>query len=240
MENLFEMSNVICRYWTFRWTSDWIKIWDLSVVSVTVTHRKISIDILKREFLQSTKIDTNFLFEHFFIEYFILILVRRSWSFEYYSCCRYKRQRIDLCVGRINFETIRISNWFLQVKFFLWKIKVLNNSSIAYDSSPHLVEARERIRINGDLISKEKFVHYFWRCYQSISDAVKQSKDDVNLSRRVSTFIFYSFSLPRILYLCHFTLLFLLRWCFMFLYMKKFVMCISRSISFWNWFVFFD
>lgn len=124
MENLFEMSNVICRCWTFRWTSDWIKIWDLSVVSVTVTHRKISIEIFKRDFLQSMKIDTNFRCEHFFIDHFIWILVRRSWSFEYYSRCRYKRQRIDLCFGRINFETIRISNWFFQVKFFLWKIKI--------------------------------------------------------------------------------------------------------------------
>lgn len=65
-------------------------------------------------------------------------------------------------------------------------------------SSPHLVEARERIRINGDLISKEKFVHYFWRCYQSISDAVKQSKDDDPLPMPfyfafLTTMMFYVF-----------------------------------------------
>lgn len=35
-------------------------------------------------------------------------------------------------------------------------------------SSPHLIEARERIRINGELLSKEKFVEYFWICYNTI------------------------------------------------------------------------
>lgn len=38
-------------------------------------------------------------------------------------------------------------------------------------SSPHLVEVRERIRINGKTISKEAFAHYFWECW----DNLKQS-----------------------------------------------------------------
>lgn len=46
-------------------------------------------------------------------------------------------------------------------------------------SSPHLIEARERIRINGELISKEKFVEYFWICYNTINNAAKQSTDEV-------------------------------------------------------------
>jgi folylpolyglutamate synthase len=46
-------------------------------------------------------------------------------------------------------------------------------------SSPHLIEARERIRINGELISKEKFVHYFWQCYNTIYNAAQQTKDEV-------------------------------------------------------------
>ncbi|KAI0213240.1 Folylpolyglutamate synthase, mitochondrial [Lamellibrachia satsuma] len=32
-------------------------------------------------------------------------------------------------------------------------------------SSPHLVEVRERIRINGQPLSKQAFSHYFWLCY---------------------------------------------------------------------------
>jgi folylpolyglutamate synthase/dihydropteroate synthase len=35
-------------------------------------------------------------------------------------------------------------------------------------SSPHLVEVRERIRINGQPISKEKFVSYFWDVYNEL------------------------------------------------------------------------
>ncbi len=46
-------------------------------------------------------------------------------------------------------------------------------------SSPHLIEARERIRINGELLSKEKFVNYFWQCYNSIDNAVQKSTDEV-------------------------------------------------------------
>ncbi|CAF2032221.1 unnamed protein product [Rotaria magnacalcarata] len=45
-------------------------------------------------------------------------------------------------------------------------------------SSPHLIEARERIRINGELLSKEKFVDYFWQCYNIIRDGVQQSTDE--------------------------------------------------------------
>ena len=33
-----------------------------------------------------------------------------------------------------------------------------------FDSSPHLVEVRERIRINGNPLEKEKFTEYFWQC----------------------------------------------------------------------------
>ncbi|CAF1432683.1 unnamed protein product [Rotaria sordida] len=42
-------------------------------------------------------------------------------------------------------------------------------------SSPHLIEARERIRINGELLSKEKFVEYFWQCYNGIHNGVQKS-----------------------------------------------------------------
>ncbi|CAF4997991.1 unnamed protein product, partial [Rotaria sp. Silwood1] len=45
-------------------------------------------------------------------------------------------------------------------------------------SSPHLIEARERIRINGELLSKEKFVDYFWQCYNVIHDGVQNSTDE--------------------------------------------------------------
>ncbi|XP_046845545.1 folylpolyglutamate synthase, mitochondrial-like [Xenia sp. Carnegie-2017] len=38
-------------------------------------------------------------------------------------------------------------------------------------SSPHLVEVRERIRIDGKLISKEKFAHYFWTSWDNLQQA---------------------------------------------------------------------
>ena len=36
---------------------------------------------------------------------------------------------------------------------------------ISFFSSPHLLEVRERIRINGTPLSKDMFVNYFWKCY---------------------------------------------------------------------------
>lgn len=35
-------------------------------------------------------------------------------------------------------------------------------------SSPHLIEVRERIRINGTPISKELFAQYFWDLYNTL------------------------------------------------------------------------
>ncbi|CAF4534495.1 unnamed protein product [Rotaria sp. Silwood1] len=49
-------------------------------------------------------------------------------------------------------------------------------------SSPHLIEARERIRINGELLSKEKFVDYFWQCYNVIHDGVQNSTDEIDVA----------------------------------------------------------
>eukprot|EP00794_Sanderia_malayensis_P016247 gene16248-17889_t len=39
-------------------------------------------------------------------------------------------------------------------------------------SSPHLVEVRERIRINGKPLEKDKFVEYFWHCMDGLQSTV--------------------------------------------------------------------
>ena len=36
------------------------------------------------------------------------------------------------------------------------------------DSSPHLLEVRERIRINGHPLTKHQFVEHFWDCYKKL------------------------------------------------------------------------
>ncbi|XP_031810552.1 folylpolyglutamate synthase, mitochondrial isoform X3 [Sarcophilus harrisii] len=45
-------------------------------------------------------------------------------------------------------------------------------------SSPHLVQVRERIRINGEPISPELFTKYFWRLYHRL----EETKDDTCVS----------------------------------------------------------
>ncbi|XP_069121229.1 folylpolyglutamate synthase, mitochondrial-like isoform X3 [Argopecten irradians] len=41
-------------------------------------------------------------------------------------------------------------------------------------SSPHLVEVRERFRINGTPLSREKFAHYFWDVYHKLEASKQQ------------------------------------------------------------------
>ena len=43
---------------------------------------------------------------------------------------------------------------------------------MSHFSSPHLVEARERIRIDGKPLEKEKFVKYFWQCMDKLEDTL--------------------------------------------------------------------
>ncbi|XP_036383632.1 folylpolyglutamate synthase, mitochondrial-like isoform X1 [Megalops cyprinoides] len=54
--------------------------------------------------------------------------------------------------------------------------KILRNYGFrtGFFSSPHLVQVRERIRINGEPISKELFTKYFWQVHEQL-DATKDS-----------------------------------------------------------------
>eukprot|EP00798_Chlamydomonas_sp_ICE-L_P029258 gene29259-12502_t len=38
-------------------------------------------------------------------------------------------------------------------------------------TSPHLIDVRERVRINGELVSKEVFMFHFWDCYERLHAA---------------------------------------------------------------------
>ncbi|XP_055715486.1 folylpolyglutamate synthase, mitochondrial isoform X2 [Phlebotomus papatasi] len=44
-------------------------------------------------------------------------------------------------------------------------------------SSPHLISATERIRLNGIPISEENFVKYFWRIYNTLRKSQEHEKD---------------------------------------------------------------
>ena len=83
-----------------------------------------------------------------------------------------------MCIYRIDPKTIWLQNWLFQVEIHR---NILDSFELNEKfSSPHLIEVRERIRINGELISKEKFIDYFWKCYNTINDAVRQSTEKVN------------------------------------------------------------
>ena len=48
-------------------------------------------------------------------------------------------------------------------------------------SSPHLIEVRERIRINGSPLSKEDFSHYFWQSYNRLEETKVIEKEIILL-----------------------------------------------------------
>lgn len=58
--------------------------------------------------------------------------------------------------------------------------RILRNYGLktGFFSSPHLVQVRERIRINGKPISPELFTKYFWHLYQQL----EEFKDDSHIS----------------------------------------------------------
>ncbi|KAL7097808.1 hypothetical protein ACP275_10G166300 [Erythranthe tilingii] len=40
-------------------------------------------------------------------------------------------------------------------------------------TSPHLIDVRERFRLDGSDISEEKFLHYFWECWSQLKENVR-------------------------------------------------------------------
>ena len=48
---------------------------------------------------------------------------------------------------------------------------IFNLIILSITSSPHLVEVRERIRINGRPISKEMFAKYFFDCFDNLQNS---------------------------------------------------------------------
>ncbi|XP_974553.2 folylpolyglutamate synthase, mitochondrial isoform X2 [Tribolium castaneum] len=63
-------------------------------------------------------------------------------------------------------------------------------------SSPHLIEVRERIRINGKPISKPDFVKSFWKIYNAL-DQKKNDEHDMPLFFRFLTIMAFSVFLER-------------------------------------------
>ncbi|XP_042193127.1 folylpolyglutamate synthase, mitochondrial isoform X1 [Callorhinchus milii] len=59
--------------------------------------------------------------------------------------------------------------------------KILHNYGLktGFFSSPHLVQVRERIRINGQPISKELFAKYFWQVYTLLDQTKGEHADSL-------------------------------------------------------------
>ena len=53
-------------------------------------------------------------------------------------------------------------------KFSTLYFLIVDHLVSQYFSSPHLLEVRERIRINGHPLTKYQFVEHFWDCYKKL------------------------------------------------------------------------
>ncbi|KAJ8939395.1 hypothetical protein NQ314_011141 [Rhamnusium bicolor] len=60
-------------------------------------------------------------------------------------------------------------------------------------SSPHLLEVRERIRIDGKPLSKDKFAQHFWDVYDMLNDQKEYENDMPVYFRFLTTLAFYIF-----------------------------------------------
>ncbi|XP_059351170.1 folylpolyglutamate synthase, mitochondrial-like isoform X1 [Daphnia carinata] len=60
-------------------------------------------------------------------------------------------------------------------------------------SSPHLIEVRERIRINGKPLSKEEFARYFWEVYNPLKNYMDDEHDMPAYFKFMTIMAFYVF-----------------------------------------------
>ncbi|XP_014782935.1 folylpolyglutamate synthase, mitochondrial isoform X1 [Octopus bimaculoides] len=58
-------------------------------------------------------------------------------------------------------------------------------------SSPHLIEVRERIRINGVPLSKEDFTKYFWICYDQLLEKKEQMPSYFQFLTLMAVYVFH-------------------------------------------------
>ena len=58
-------------------------------------------------------------------------------------------------------------------------------------TSPHLIDIRERVRINGSLLSKAKFAQYFWEVHDVV---LADGAADVHYFHLVTILAFYIFA----------------------------------------------
>ncbi|KAL9880978.1 folylpolyglutamate synthase, mitochondrial isoform X1 [Glossina fuscipes] len=65
-------------------------------------------------------------------------------------------------------------------------------------SSPHLVSVTERIRVNGEPISKEKFTRYFWKIYDKLQDAQDYEHDMPGYFKFLTILAFHVFLEERV------------------------------------------
>lgn len=60
-------------------------------------------------------------------------------------------------------------------------------------TSPHLVDVRERVRINGRVLEKDAFARYFWTVHDAVSSAVSESAVQLHYFHFLTVLGFYIF-----------------------------------------------
>ncbi|XP_065575477.1 folylpolyglutamate synthase, mitochondrial-like isoform X1 [Artemia franciscana] len=68
-----------------------------------------------------------------------------------------------------------------------------HNLKTGFYSSPHLISVRERIRINGQPLSKNKFADYFWEVFEKLDNSKEHPTDLPAYFKFLTVMAFYVF-----------------------------------------------
>jgi folylpolyglutamate synthase len=60
-------------------------------------------------------------------------------------------------------------------------------------TSPHLISANERLKINGKPISYSRFAHYFWTVYDKLKSQQETANDMPSYFRMLTVMAFHAF-----------------------------------------------
>ena len=122
---------------------------------------------------------------------------------KHHSYHGHQRQRIDERFPRVDSETLGLQDRSIHVILLLFYQSDRYLDPFCHDdffsilkSSPHLIEARERIKLNGQSISYKMFSEHFDKCYEEL--VINKVSDQIDKdSFDLFDFIFLCFFLKK-------------------------------------------
>jgi len=120
---------------------------------------------------------------------------------------KYNLNNINALLGLLNnpqdsFKTIHVAGTSGKGSTTLMISSLLKSQGfkVGLTQSPHMLDIRERIIINGRLISKSKFAKYFFKIKPAIDQVNQSNKSSVSFFEAITALAFYTFREEKIDY----------------------------------------